>query len=262
MARKEEKKVSLSRRIVSLTVFIDVIFLIIISAGFLFYTFIIINQNRTQVVQNQTQAIVSSTERFLNEIKQDVDLLTKNTDVIEYLNYINEGNNPLIETTEANYHLYYDFLAITTALVDHQAQNAYDLIFLATEFNCLDATDGCAVTNTGQLLYETWFINQRPWFQDLGTNIEKLTSPYEDALSGEYTFTYVKRILDGEETIGYLGIDMSLESLGVLVDSIDKDVNGEVAELLIFTDFETYPTLVFFNKDNYTDYSLKSKTDF
>lgn len=262
MGRKEEKKVSLSRRIISLTVFINVIFLIIVSAGFLFYTFFSINQNNAQVVQNQTQAIVSSTEKFLNEIKEDVDLLTKNTDVIEYLNYINDGNDPIIDETAANYHLYYDFLAITSALVDHQAQDAYDLIFLATEFNCLEATDGCAITNTGQLLYETWFISQRPWFQDLGTNIEKLTSPYEDALSGEYTFTYVKRILDGEETVGYLGIDMSIGSLSLLIDSIDKDVNGEVAELLIFTDFETNPTLVFFNKDTYSDYSLKSKADF
>ncbi|MGD9761576.1 MAG: EAL domain-containing protein [Candidatus Izemoplasmatales bacterium] len=262
MGRKEEKKVSLSRRIISLTVFVNVIFLIIISAGFLFYTFFSINQNKTLLVQNQTQAIVSSTEKFLSEIKADVDLLTKNQLVIDYLNYVNDGFEPIINEEDPNYHIYHDFLAIISTLVEHQPNQAYDLIFVATEYNCLDTSDGCAITSTGQLLYETWYINQRPWFQDLGALEEKFTSPYEDALTGEYTFTYVKRVIQNDVTIGYVGIDMSLSSLGVLVDSIDKDINGEVAEMLVFTDFDDDPRLVFFNKDTYSDYSMLKKSQF
>ncbi|HQN74890.1 MAG TPA: EAL domain-containing protein [Bacillota bacterium] len=262
MGRKEEKKVSLSRRIISLTVFVNVIFLIIISAGFLFYTFFSINQNKTLLVQNQTQAIVSSTEKVLSEIKADVDLLTKNQLVIDYLNYVNDGFEPIINEDDPNYHIYHDFLAIISTIVEHQPNQAYDLIFVATEYNCLDASDGCAITSTGQLLYENWYINQRPWFQDLGTLEEKFTSPYEDALTGEYTFTYVKRVIQNDVTIGYVGIDMSLSSLGVLVDSIDKDINGEVAEMLVFTDFDDDPRLVFFNKDTYSDYSMLKKSQF
>ncbi|MDD3712810.1 MAG: EAL domain-containing protein [Candidatus Izemoplasmatales bacterium] len=262
MGRKEEKRVSLSRRIISLTVFVNVIFLIIVSAGFMFYTFFSINQNKTQLVQNQTQAIVSSTEKFLSEIKADVDLLTKNQLVIDYLNYVNDGFEPIVTEEDPNYHIYHDFLAIITTLVEHQPNQAYNLIFVATEYNCLDASDGCAITSTGQLLYDTWYINQRPWFQDLGESEEKFTSPYEDALTGEYTFTYVKRVIQNDVTIGYVGIDMSLSNLGVLVDSIDKDINGEVAEMLVFTDFDDDPRLVFFNKDKYTDYSMLEKSQF
>ena len=262
MGRKEEKRVSLSRRIISLTVFVNVIFLIIVSAGFMFYTFFSINQNKTQLVQNQTQAIVSSTEKYLSEIKADVDLLTKNQLVIDYLNYVNDGFEPIVTEEDPNYHIYHDFLAIIATLVEHQPNQAYDLIFVATEYNCLDASDGCAITSTGQLLYDTWYINQRPWFQDLGASEEKFSSPYEDALTGEYTFTYVKRVIQNDVTIGYVGIDMSLSSLGVLVDSIDKDINGEVAEMLVFTDFDDDPRLVFFNKDKYTDYSMLEKSQF
>ena len=261
MKKKKEKKTSLSRRVVSLTVFIESLFLIIISTGFLFYTFINLNQNKTEVVQNQTQAIVSSIDRFLDKFKTDIDLLTTNEDVISYLKYINAGNNPIISAEDENYSVYYNFLTVSNTLVDHQPEQAYDLIFIATEHNCLEATDGCAITNTEEVLYESWFISQRPWFIQLGVENEMFTAPYLDALSGDYTFTYVKRIVENEQTIGYVGLDISFDSLKKLIETIDKDINDETAELLIFTDFENNPTLSFYSNESYVDYSMLSGTE-
>jgi hypothetical protein len=74
---------------VSLTVFVDEIFLIIISTAFLFYTFLMINQNQIKVVENQTQAIINSTEVFLISNKNDANLLVENEHVINRLKYIN-----------------------------------------------------------------------------------------------------------------------------------------------------------------------------
>ena len=260
--RKTQRKTSLARRIVSLTVFVDMIFLLIIATTFLFYIFISINQNKATVVSNQTQAIVNSTEQFLNGIKKDADLLATNETVIEYLKYVNAGNDPIILETDPNYHIYYDFILLTNAIVNHQNEEAYDLIFLATEFNCETATDGCAITNTGALLYETWFISERPWYVNLGTREAALTEPYIDALSGEYTFTYVERIYDNEEFIGYIGIDMSLLSLADVFDLIDREINGQIAEIMIFINFETNPTLAFYSKEIYADYFMVPHTDF
>lgn len=73
----------------SLTVFVDEIFLIIISTAFLFYTFLMINQNQIKVVENQTQAIINSTEVFLISNKNDANLLVENEHVINRLKYIN-----------------------------------------------------------------------------------------------------------------------------------------------------------------------------
>ena len=258
MGKKSEKKISLSKRIVSLTVFVDAIFLIIISTAFLFYTFLMINQNQIKVVENQTQAIVNSTEVFLSSIKNDANLLVENEHVINYLKYINEGNNPVVLDTDPNYNIYYDYLTVVNTIIEHQNDTAYDLIFLATEYNCLGAIDGCAITNTGQLLYDTWLISERPWYLDLGSSEEKFTIPYIDAITGDYTFTYVERVYDGDNLIGYLGIDMSLVSLGTLVENIDKEINGEIAEVLVFTNYDQDPNLAFYSKDTYQEYYMKS----
>ena len=261
MKKKKEKKISLSKRIVSLTVFIDAFFLIILATGFLFYTFFSINQNKTELVKTQTQAIVNSTSKFLDSIKKDLDLLAINPNVIDYLNYVNEGNNPNIVETDENYHILYDFLTVTNSVVSHQSEGAYDLIFIATEYNCLTATDGCAITNTGIILHETWYITQRPWFIDLGDDLEKFTDPYIDAISGDYTFTFVKRVYHEDQEIGYIGIDMSLNSLANLIADIDKEINGEIAEVLVFTKYDVNPTLVFYSKDIYDDYFMKNMSE-
>ena len=261
MKKKKEKKISLSKRIVSLTVFIDAFFLIILATGFLFYTFFSINQNKTELVKTQTQAIVNSTSKFLDSIKKDLDLLAVNPNIINYLNYVNEGNNPNIVETDENYHILYDFLTVTNSVVSHQSEGAYDLIFIATEYNCLTATDGCAITNTGIILHETWYITQRPWFIDLGDDLEKFTDPYVDAISGDYTFTFVKRVYHEEQEIGYIGIDMSLNSLANLIADIDKEINGEIAEVLVFTKYDVNPTLVFYSKDIYDDYFMKNMSE-
>ena len=261
MKKKKEKKISLSKRIVSLTVFIDAFFLIILATGFLFYTFFSINQNKTELVKTQTQAIVNSTSKFLDSIKKDLDLLAVNPNIINYLNYVNEGNNPNIVETDENYHILYDFLTVTNSVVSHQSEGAYDLIFIATEYNCLAATDGCAITNTGIILHETWYITQRPWFIDLGDDLEKFTDPYIDAISGDYTFTFVKRVYHEDQEIGYIGIDMSLNSLANLIADIDKEINGEIAEVLVFTKYDVNPTLVFYSKDIYDDYFMKNMSE-
>ena len=261
MKKNKEKKISLSKRIVSLTVFIDAFFLIILATGFLFYTFYSINQNKTELVKTQTQAIVNSTSKFLDSIKKDLDLLAINPNVINYLNFVNEGNNPNIDESAEDYHIFYDFLTVTNSVVNHQSEGAYDLIFIATEYNCLTATDGCAITNTGIILHETWYITQRPWFIDLGDDLEKFTDPYIDAISGDYTFTFVKRVYHEEQEIGYIGIDMSLNSLANLIADIDKEINGEIAEVLVFTKYDVNPTLVFYSKDIYDDYFMKNLSE-
>ncbi len=259
---KNNKKMSLSKRIVSLTIFIDSLFLLIISTLFLFYTFLSININQSEIVANQTQAVVSSTLDFLDSVKNDAILLSENPDVIEYIKYVNQGNNPIILEDDPDYEIYYNYLTAVNSVVDHQSDDVYDLIFLATETNCLEATDGCAILNTGDVLYETWFINQRPWYIALGNLEEVFTEPYIDAYTNDYTFTYVKRISENDTDLGYIGIDISLESLGTLIQEIDQSIINEASEIIVFTNFNDSPTLVFYTEDVYNEYFMKTVDDF
>lgn len=259
---KNNKKMSLSKRIVSLTIFIDSLFLIIISTLFLFYTFFSLSLNQSDIVANQTQAVVSSTKGFLDGVKNDADLLAENSDVLAYLEYVNEGNDPVILETDPDYALYYNYMTAVNSVVSHQEDNTYDLIFLGTETNCLEATDGCAILNTGDVLYDSWFITQRPWYLALGENTQIFTEPYIDAYTNDYTFTYVKKIFDGNLQPGYIGIDISLDSLGTIIRDIDQSIINETSEILVFANFNQNPTLVFYSDDFYDDYFMKSVDDF
>jgi diguanylate cyclase (GGDEF)-like protein len=256
------KKVSISKRIVGLTVFIDVLFLLVISTAFLFYTFYSANEHKRSLVLNQTQAIVNSTDAFLQNIKSDAEMIADNPIAINYLKYINAGNDPIPVETDPNYHVYLDFITYSTAIINHQSDAAYDLIFLATEYDCNGAVDGCAVTSTEELLSNTWEISERPWFIDLGSKDQNLSQPYVDAITGMYTFTFVQKVYDGSQVIGYVGVDMSLTSLSALIDNIDRNINKEVAEVLVFLDYENNPTLAFYSNDILDGYFLKDLSEF
>ncbi|MDD4070261.1 MAG: EAL domain-containing protein [Candidatus Izemoplasmatales bacterium] len=259
---KIDKKTSISKRVVSLTVFIESLFMIIITTGFLFYTFISISSNKVKLVENQTQSIVNLTEDFLHEVKNDINLLSKNPIVIDYLKYINSGNNPTIDESSSDYKLMYDYSSLVNSVIDHQENQVYDLIFLATEYNCLTATDGCAVTNEGDILYQNWFINQRPWLNALGTDEEKFVPPYLDALTDGYTFTYVRKVYDGTTEIGYIGIDISNDSLSGLIQEISEKNNHEGLDVLFITDYQENPTLAFYTDSFYDSYFMKTSSEF
>ncbi|MDY0139885.1 MAG: diguanylate cyclase, partial [Candidatus Izemoplasmatales bacterium] len=259
---KIDKKTSISKRVVSLTVFIESLFMIIITTGFLFYTFISISSNKVKLVENQTQSIVNLTEDFLHEVKNDINLLSKNPIVIDYLKYINSGNNPTIDESSSDYKLMYDYSSLVNSLIDHQENQVYDLIFLATEYNCLTATDGCAVTNEGDILYQNWFINQRPWLNALGTDEEKFVPPYLDALTDGYTFTYVRKVYDGTTEIGYIGIDISNDGLSGLIQEISEKNNHEGLDVLFITDYQENPTLAFYTDSFYDSYFMKTSSEF
>ncbi|MFA7561146.1 MAG: EAL domain-containing protein [Candidatus Izemoplasmatales bacterium] len=263
MAKAKQKKYSLSKRIVSLTTFINAIFLITVTTVFLFYTYVSINDNQTGSVQNQTNAIISSTSRYLEMVKTDANLLAEHEVVIDYLNYINAGNDPVILDGDPNYSLYYNFIGLTSSVVEHQTEQIYDTIFVATEVNCLDATNGCAVGHEEDLvLAGDYNVTNRPWYISLGNLDEVFTEPYADALTGAYTFTHVVKVYDQDNIIGYLGIDISLASLANLIESIGESVNSQNSRLLVFNNLENKPSLIFYSSDKFDGYFMKNTDDF
>jgi diguanylate cyclase (GGDEF)-like protein len=263
MKRNINKRISLTKRIVSLTIFIDSLFLVGLTTFFLIFTFINIDQNKAEIIENQTSAIVNTLTTVLDGIKTDARLLSTDQSVIDYLEYVNSGNNPIPNEDEEGYLKYFNYLKTVNLVKSHQGDQIYDLLFVATDYNCLLAVDGCAILDSGEVLKDDdWLLHERPWFQALDGLEEVFTEPYIDALFDDYTFTYANKVFSDGVHIGYLGIDISLLSLTNMIMKLDNQIIQNKNDILIFADFLNEPVMVFTSNEAYLDYFMVDKDEF
>ena len=104
--KKQNQKYSLTRRIVGLTVFLDALFLIVVVVIGMFLFLVSSNQLKERYVLTESKSIVDSTEHLLYDVSYYTKNLAVSSDVILYLEYINQANNPIIDELDPNYVLY------------------------------------------------------------------------------------------------------------------------------------------------------------
>jgi len=266
MANKKKKnnlkRNSLTNKIVSLTVFLDALFLVLIlSLSILLYT---INQNQTRNTNAsyQNQIVIEAFADIIDTIEIDVHNLATDLDIINYINYVNTGGEPNLVPGDANYNIYSNYLVQAAAVVDYQEEELYDLVYIATSSICSVGTDGCGITHDGVLSDANWKLTDRPWYFDLGEASFILTDPYEDSLTGKYSISYVEKVYDGDTVIGYVGIDVYLETLALLFNTISEEKLPENNEVLIFSNINADPRLVYFSGEKYQDYYMQSSLNF
>jgi len=68
-----------------------------------------------------------------------------------------------------------------------------------------------------------WFIERRD-----GASDSAWTEPYTDAASGEWIMTYYKKVFQGDEFIGFIELDISMEHIVDMVSSITLGENGKL----------------------------------
>jgi len=256
------KRNSLANKIVSLTVFLDALFLILILS--LSTLLFIVNQNQTRNTNAsyQNQIVVEAFADIIDTIEIDVHNLATDTDIINYINYVNTGGEPNLIPGDANYNIYSNYLVQAASFVDYQEKELYDLVYIATSSTCSVGTDGCGISHDGVLSDANWKLTERPWYLALGAENFILTDPYEDSLTGKYAISYIEKVFDGNTVIGYVGIDVYLETLAVLFNAISEDKLPENNEVLIFSDIDVDPRLVYFSGENYQDYYMQSSLNF
>lgn len=256
------KKNSLTNKIVSLTVFLDALFLVLILASTVLMFLIINNQTRDYNADYQNEIIIQAIDEALEDIEGDVHELAMDEDIIAYLEYINAGNTPILNEGDLNYNIYSNFLLQTQSLVDYQENNLYDLVFLATDYNCSTGTDGCFIAQNEEISDEDFYLSQREWFIALDGVDFAVSDPYLDIVSGEYVLTYTQKVYVDTTLIGYVGVDVHLDTLALLIDEMKTEKLPEENEIIIFNNIEDDARLIYFSGEFYQDYYMQSSSNF
>ncbi|QLY40101.1 EAL domain-containing protein [Hujiaoplasma nucleasis] len=262
MNNKSQKRYSLTRRIVGLTIFIDALFLIIVVFIGMFLFSVIANDLKERYVETETDFVLNSSQHMLQGIQQDANAMALSTDMINYIEYINAGNDPVIPETDPNYSLYEKVMLIMNNTLNHHNDSAYASIFIAVEDSCLGQTTGCLITSDGQVLGadEGWILADREWYSQMENQSHILTNPYSQDLSNTTRISYVQRIFDLQgQTIAYIGVALDMvyfeDYFNTLVEASDNDI-------LVLSYRDNQADFVYFTDDSYQDYLLKDLEDF
>ncbi|MCK5732283.1 MAG: diguanylate cyclase, partial [Tenericutes bacterium] len=245
------------RKIGSLTVFLDAVFLVIILGTTLFLYYFNLNSARIDNSTYQNQVVEMMFTDIVNDIKSNVHKLAQDADIIDYINYINGGNDPVIVETDINYVILTNYLNQMDSIIHYQEDSLYDLAYIATDIECSTGTDGCGVTHEGQLSLSDWQLTKRPWYSSLSSNDGILTSPYVDGLTGDYVISYVEIVYDNQAAIGFVGIDIKLESLANLLNEFIDERIQENSEIIVVSNLETSPQIMYFSNDNNFEYTME-----
>jgi len=267
MAKKNKRNIarknSLTSKIVGLTVFLDALFLIIILAGAVFLYYFKLNQERNAAADFQNQMISERFNEVLDDIRGDVDQLAIDANIIAYLEYVNQDNPPVIsDTNDPNYPIYANYLLQTQSVMNYQEDDLFDLVYVATATNCSVGSDGCGITHLGELSSVNWNLSERPWYVALGTESSVMTAPYQDELTGNQTISYVVKVFDGETLIGFVGIDVHLDTLAAYFNASNTDILGVTNEIVLVSNIDTAPLVVYMSTDDYVDYYLLESGQF
>jgi len=228
MSKGNQKKYSLTQYIVGLIVFLDALFLIIIVAVGLFVFSMNTNELKEESALSESQAIVNAVEHTFSEINHHLGAMAQSNDVINYLNYINQGNNPIITEADPNRSLYDDVILLMGGM--HQSHQIYHRVFLATDSGCDISDDGCLIDQQGNVYQQdgTWVMSDFPWYQSIQNQDNVLSRPYQDPLSDQNYITYVQSIVSNQEVIGYFGVSVQLQSLASEINSLVEDNDNEI----------------------------------
>ncbi len=269
MAKKKKpkkinpKRNSLVNRIVSLTVFLDAIFLIVVLGSALFLYYLNQNQMRDRNAAFQNEIVTETITTMIDHITMDTHKLAVDQDIIDYLNYVNTGSPAIPDVSSEDYGVYASYLVQAEAMVNYQESNLYDLVYVATPTNCSLGTDGCGITHEGQLSFANWNLTQRPWYLALSTQDSALVGPYIDGLTGEYVISFTEKVYDNDQLIGYVGIDIRLASMAALFNELRGESLEEDNQVVILSGYPDDTRLLYFSLDEtYQSYYMQSSDNF
>ncbi len=258
MAKKTYvRRNTLIKKIVSLTVFLDALFLVLILASAVFLYYLNLNNTREENAIYQNQIVETTFMDIIDSVESDAHKLATDMDIINYLNYVNDGNPAIVNVADPDWEIYSNYLIQAESVMNYQKDGLYDLVYLATETECSSGPDGCGITYNGQLSFADWLLTQRPWYTSItGTNAI-LTDPYTDGLTGEYVISYVEKVFDGITLIGYVGIDIKLTNLATVLTDIQTNKIQDDNEVILFSNISNNPKVMYFSGDQYEDYYMQ-----
>ncbi len=258
--KKKIKQKSLVYNIVTLTVFLDALFFVLVLSLALGLYFWNNTQSQLDIAQHQSQIVSEQFNEVINDVSLDMEKLSSNQKLIDYLNYINAGNSAVItDTNDPNYNVYSDFISQINFILNYQEDDLYNSIYVATSNNCSTGTDGCLINQDSILSDNQWNLSSSIWYNQLQVNDFVLTSPYTDISSGDIIISYVYKIYDGNNVIGYVGVDILLTRLAAVLDDYYQDMSDNV---MVFYDIQNNPLLIYYTDLALADYYLSDSSNY
>ena len=261
--KKLEAKYSLSKRIVGLTIFLDALFLVIVVVVGLFVFSVNISKLKENGVSTETNAIINSTEHMLQEMANHAYIMSQSNDVIQYMEYINDGFDPSIDETDEIYQIYQRVLLLMEGInfVD-ETEKEYYRVFLASALDCQYDSNGCLIDQDG-VVYSAangLDINQEPW-NHLGEDTSDiLTAPYIDQVNQDDVVTYARQIVDSENrVIGYVGVTLSLNEFGGMMNRLVETNNNHV---MMISHNDSESQLLYLSTSDFRDYLYEEQTNY
>lgn len=259
----KEKKYSLSKRIVGLTIFLDSIFLVVIVVIGLFVFLINFTNLKEELALTETHSVITSMTDIVKEMENKALTLAQSEDVIEYIEYINEGNNPILNEGDAKYDSYSRALLLMQSmnLIDALDSN-YHQIFIGTSAPCLNDDLGCFFDDDGLVYNSTngLDLSQVPWYSDLSDMSYMLTSPYIDQATGEAVLTYAREVIGlDSQPIGFVGVSVSLDDFDLMIHRLVEKENEQV---IILSSLGQDQRMLYYSDELMDEYLYESIDDF
>lgn len=251
------KQTTLSKKIVSLTVFLDALFLVIVIATLAFVYINNVSNIKIQNVQNETLNATVAIESFITNTYSDLEHLATDQDVIDYLMFLQTTSTPIVsDPMNPDYLIYHNFSMKIESMQAYSIDSIYNFIFVASDTECSSGTDGCYIGTNDEISPSTWNLSSRPWLTDLGLLEETLTTPYLDSFSGEGAITFVRKVYDESTLVGYIGIDILVRNIGDAIYANDYYRDNNTSSLAVFVENGGETQVLYFSNPDYPDYSL------
>ncbi len=250
------KPYRLSRRIVSLTILVDGIFLVLIMALMASLYYVNIRSAEQRNAALRADSAVQAVSRLVDGAATDALGLAADPTVRDFLAYLYDGGDPAVPIpADPDYAMilrFYETLQTAGAI---GGGGVYDFLFVASPAACSTGSDGCYVGTGSAVSDADWKLTERPWYLAIDASATgiAISEPYVDARTGEDVVTVVAEAKAGATTIGYVGIDLLVSSIpGLLtVDSADR--------ILIYLEDDLgVATILYYSGSEGGDYAMQS----
>lgn len=249
--RKKIAANRLSKRIVSLTVFLTSLFLVAVMATLAYLSVSNSRSAEARAALTASTATSAALSAFVGDAQATVQRVAQNDDVKTYMIGIRDGLSPIPTDLEPERKILYNkVMSVLDTIEGFSPDQVFDFVFLAASSPCTGGTDGCYIGSGETLSPLDWHLSLRPWLIDhlAAGQDASISDPYLDQRTGNYVLTFVQTIFDGNTVLGYVGIDIELTTIPIILAKYEHDMSNQDASVVIVGSFSG-ASRIFYHSD-------------
>ncbi|QWB99667.1 EAL domain-containing protein [Mycoplasmatota bacterium] len=202
--RRKIRSNELGKQIVGLTIFLDAFFIIALMAiAILVFSVNLEVQKKNDMIE-KNQLISENIDQVIHLKLDQLNALSESEMIIEYLELVNQGIEPIQGEGQAYYNQYRNMQLLLNQSV--QADSMLIRAFVASE------EVNIQMTHTGDLFSseDDYILQDTHWYQHLSSDNYTITRPYKNN-NDQYQMTMIYKVFNSQGIIGYIGFDFDLD---------------------------------------------------